>query len=67
MVQKRGTDMSTKTLGNAWQKNNLWKLLKKPTVEVVVAIVVVLGAAWIVVQAETETRGALFPIPFAHR
>jgi hypothetical protein len=53
-------------LGNDWQKA-LWKVLRNPTVEVVAAIVVVMLAAWVVVQAEAEDHGTLFPLLFGHK
>lgn len=53
-------------LGNDWQKA-LWKVLRNPTVEVIAAIVVVILAAWVVVQAEAENRGTLFPLLFGHK
>ena len=48
-----------------WQKT-LWKIVSNPAFEVVAAIVVVLFAAWIVVQSETDTRHSIFPVPFGH-
>ncbi len=48
-----------------WQKT-LWKIVSNPAFEVVAAIVVVLFAAWIVVQSETDTRHQIFPVPFGH-
>jgi len=39
-----------------WQEN-VWKILRNPTVEVVAAIVVVLLAAWLLVNSEVEARG----------
>ena len=46
-----------------WQKT-LWKIVSNPAFEVVAAIVVVLFAAWIVVQSETDLRQPIFPVPF---
>ncbi len=46
-----------------WQKT-LWKIVRNPAFEVVAAIVVVLFAAWIVVQGETDNRQSIFPVPF---
>lgn len=53
--------MQSKPLGH-WQKA-LWKILTNPTVEVVAAIVVVLVAAWIVVDAEVDMSHARNPFP----
>ena len=47
--------------GNDWHKT-LRKILRSPTVEVVAAIVVVLFAAWFVIQSEAERRAPLFPV-----
>ena len=48
-----------------WQK--LWKFITNPTVEVILAIVVVLGAAWIVIETETAQRKTSFPVLFGHK
>ncbi len=48
-----------------WQKA-LWKIVRNPAFEVVAAILVVLLAAWIVVQSETDIRQPIFPVPFGH-
>jgi ABC-type nickel/cobalt efflux system permease component RcnA len=50
-------------LTREWQKT-LWKIVRNPAFEVVAAIVVVLFAAWIVVQNETDLRQPIFPVPF---
>ena len=50
-------------LSRDWQKT-LWKIVRNPAFEVVAAIVVVLFAAWIVVQNETDLRQPIFPVPF---
>ena len=47
--------------GSDWQKA-LRKILRSPTIEVVAAIVVVLFAAWFVIQSEAERRAPLFPV-----
>ncbi|HXZ48429.1 MAG TPA: hypothetical protein VEG27_05370 [Usitatibacter sp.] len=52
-------------LAQGWHKI-LWRIVTNPTVEVVVAIVVVLISAWIVIQTETEQRSTPFPVIF-HR
>jgi ABC-type nickel/cobalt efflux system permease component RcnA len=44
-----------------WQKR-LWRILKNPALEVVAAILVVMLAAWVVVETETEQRTTLFPL-----
>jgi ABC-type nickel/cobalt efflux system permease component RcnA len=49
-------------LGTDWQKT-LWKIVANPTLEVVAAIVLVLFAAWMMVQGETETHHSAFPVP----
>jgi hypothetical protein len=41
--------------GSDWHKQ-VWKALTNPAVEVIAAIVVVLLATWVVVQAEAENR-----------
>jgi hypothetical protein len=48
-------------LGNDWHKV-LRKILCNPTLEVVAAIVLVLLAAWFVIQTEAERRAPLFPL-----
>lgn len=52
--------------GNGWQKA-LRRFVRNPAVEVVAAIVVVVLAAWVVVQTEAEHRGTAFPLVFGHR
>ena len=52
-------------LSRDWQKT-LWKIVRNPAFEVVAAIVVVLFAAWIVVQSETDIHQPIFPVPFGH-
>ena len=51
---------------NGWYKA-LWRLLRSPAFEVIVAIAVVLLAAWVVIQTEVERRSTLFPLLFGHR
>lgn len=51
--------------GLDWQKT-LWKIISNPALEVVAAIVLVLFAAWILVQSEAENRHSVFPVPFGH-
>lgn len=41
--------------GTDWQKT-LWKIVTHPTFEVVAAILVVVLAAWIVVQTQMDLR-----------
>jgi hypothetical protein len=53
--------------GNVWQKA-IWKILTNPALEVVAAIVIVLFAAWIVIETETDHRQANpFPVPVGVR
>ena len=53
---------------NTWQKA-LWKFVTNPTVEVMAAIVVVMVALWVVVQAEVDLRNSHspFPVPFGQK
>lgn len=44
-----------------WPKQ-VWKVVKNPAVEVMAAIVVMLLAAWIVVQTEAENRIPHLPV-----
>ena len=44
-----------------WPKQ-VWKVVKNPAVEVIAAIVVMLLAAWIVVQTEAENRIPHLPV-----
>ena len=55
-------------LGTRWPKT-LWKIVKNPTVEVVAAIVAVLFATWIVVQAELDMKrfARTVPVPLVHK
>jgi hypothetical protein len=46
---------------NTWQKTVL-KVVANPAIEVLAAIVVVLLAAWVVVQTETENRIPHLPV-----
>ncbi len=48
-----------------WQK--IWKIITNPTVDIVVAIVVVLGAAWIVIDTESVQRKTSFPVLFGFK
>ncbi len=50
-------------LGHDWQKA-IWRILKNPAVEVIAAIVLVLVAAVVVVQAEADARNTAFPLLF---
>lgn len=50
-----------------WQ-GALWKLVTNPAFEVVAAIVVVLIAAWVVIDTDVLHKGqAQFPVPFGTR
>lgn len=51
---------------NDWQKT-LWKLLRNPALEVIAAILLVLVAAWLVIQTETEQRNTPFPVLYGHK
>jgi len=53
--------MQNRLVGNDWQKT-IWKLLTNPAFEVVAAIVVVVFAAWIVIQTETDNRTEPIPV-----
>lgn len=55
-----------KAIRTQWQKA-LWKIVSNPAIEVVAAIVVVLLAAWIVVDSEVEHNNRYLPVPFGHR
>jgi hypothetical protein len=46
--------------GHEWGRQ-VWKAVTNPAVEVMAAIVVVLLAAWVVVETETEHRIPHFP------
>ena len=59
--------MQLRLNGHEWQKA-IWKLLSNPAVEVVAAILVVLMAAWFVVQTEVESRHVMrTPFVFGHK
>ena len=50
--------------GNDWQ-GTLWKIVTNPTIEVVAAIVVMLIAAWVVIDTDAIHKGApQFPVLF---
>ena len=55
-------------LGTGWPKT-LWKIVTNPTVEVVAAIVVVLLATWVVVQAELDMKrfARTVTVPLVHK
>ena len=53
-------------LGSEWRKT-LRKIVRSPAVEVVAAIILVLVAAWFVIQSEAERRAPLFPLLFGHK
>ncbi|HET9576354.1 MAG TPA: hypothetical protein VFP44_00915 [Usitatibacter sp.] len=44
-----------------WHKT-VWKVVTNPAIEVIAAIVVVLLAAWVVVQTEVEQRVPALPV-----
>jgi hypothetical protein len=58
--------MQLKTLGTDWQKT-LWKIVSNPAIEVMAAIVVVMFAAWIVIQTEVEQKNPAFPVLFGYK
>jgi len=58
--------MPLRNIAADWQKA-IWKILRNPALEVIAAIVVVLFAAWIVVETEVEQRHQPFPVPFGHK
>jgi autotransporter translocation and assembly factor TamB len=49
-----------------WQKR-LWRILKNPALEVVAAILLMVLAAWVVVETEAEQRTTLFPLLFGYK
>ena len=54
-------------LGTDWQ-GTLWKIVRNPAIEVIAAIVVVLFAAWLVIDTDSLQKGrAQFPVPFGSR
>jgi hypothetical protein len=56
------------TSGNGttpWRK--IWKFVTNPTVEVLLAIVVVLVSAWVVIETESVQRKTPFPVLFGHK
>jgi hypothetical protein len=53
-------------LGSEWRKA-VRRNLRTPVVAVVAAIVLVLVAAWFVIQSEAEHRATLFPLLFGHK
>ena len=58
--------MQTRFQGD-WQ-GTIWRLLTNPAIEVVAAIVVMLIAAWIVIDTEVVQSGVLqVPVPFVHK
>ena len=58
--------MQTRFLGD-WQ-GTIWRLLTNPAIEVVAAIVVMLIAAWIVIDTEVVQSGVLqVPVPFVRK
>jgi hypothetical protein len=49
--------------GGNWQ-GTLWKIVTNPAIEVIAAIVVVLVAAWFVIDTDSLQKGkAQFPVP----
>lgn len=58
--------MHLKWAGNDWQKT-LWKIVRNPALEVIAAIVLMLLAAWVVIQTEAEQRSTPFPVLSGHK
>jgi hypothetical protein len=58
--------MQIRATTTEWQKA-LWKIVSNPAIEVLAAIVVVLFAAWIVVESEVEHNNRYLPVPFGHK
>jgi hypothetical protein len=58
--------MHIRAIATEWQKT-LWKIVTNPAIEVIAAIVVVLLAAWLVVETEVEHNNRMLPVPFGHR
>lgn len=52
-------------MANHWYKK-LWKILSNPTLDVIVAMVVVILAAWIVIESETQQKHP-YPVLFGNR
>jgi membrane-bound ClpP family serine protease len=57
--------MTTKCTNNHWYKR-LWRILSNPTLDVIVAMVVVILAAWIVIESETQQKHP-YPVLFGNR
>lgn len=55
--------MTGRSIRDEWQK--LWRILTNPTVEVVAAMLLVLAAAWIVVETDALPRSPYAPVLFA--
>ena len=56
--------MTTQSNGNTpWQR--ILKFITNPTVEVIVAILVVLASAWIIIETESTQRKTAYPVLFA--
>lgn len=58
--------MQLKSLGHEWQKT-LWRIVSNPAVEVIAAIVLVVLAAVVVVQAEIDQRSTPFPLLYGRK
>jgi ABC-type nickel/cobalt efflux system permease component RcnA len=54
--------MVDRHIGNGWHKT-LWKILTNPTFEVVAAILVMLFAAWVVVETQADLRHDRHKLP----
>jgi len=58
--------MPLRIVANDWYKT-LWRIVRNPAIEVIAAIVVVMLAAWVAIETETEHRGAVFPLFSEHK
>ncbi len=55
--------MQLRVSEHSWHRT-LWKIVTNPATEVVVAMVVVLLAAWVVVQTDVEQRSVRLPLVY---
>jgi len=58
--------MQSKSTNSRWYRK-LWKILSNPTLDLIAAMVVVIFAAWIVIQTESEEKRPAFPVLFGNR
>ena len=57
--------MQIKSTKTHWYKK-LWKILLNPTLDVVAAMVVVIFAAWIVIESESQQKHP-YPVLFGNK